>query len=182
MAPTRIILIRHAEKPSGSNGTQGISLDGNADPQSLSPLGWQRAGALARLFCPMAPDSPLRPSVVFAAGVGHGSQSRRPIETVTPLVALLKETAPTLFITDHLKRDRQALLDDALSRDGVVLISWEHKGLPALVGLVPHEPAASKIWPNHRFDMIWILDRLHTGWRFSQKPQLLLAGDLADPI
>src|SRR5919199_1892405 len=35
-----IFIIRHGEKPEG--GDQGVELDGKANPDSLTPTGWQR--------------------------------------------------------------------------------------------------------------------------------------------
>jgi hypothetical protein len=50
-APPRLIyIIRHAEKPNGPNGPIGIDIEGNPDPHSLVPRGWQRSGALGVLF------------------------------------------------------------------------------------------------------------------------------------
>jgi len=65
---------------------------------------------------------------------------------------------------------------------GIVLIAWEHKVLPSLIGHVPGAPAVPAAWPDERFDMVWILERAEGRWSFSQRPQLLLAGDRAEPI
>jgi hypothetical protein len=184
MAPARIMFIRHAEKPL-DGGDDGVTANGHADPESLTPRGWQRAGALARFFQSLPPsggDALLTPAVVFAAGTGPGSKSKRPTQTVTPLVDLLTETRPTPFITKHLKGDHQQLIDDVMSRDGVVLVSWEHELIPTLVGLIPKPPAVPQVWAGDRFDLVWMLDAVPAGWRFTQKPQLLLAGDRPDPI
>jgi broad specificity phosphatase PhoE len=184
MALTRVMFIRHAEKPQdGADG--GFSSDGQADPESLTARGWQRAGALARYFNPQSPaagDILLKPAVVFASGIGAGSKSKRPMETVSPLVELLKQARPTPFITSHLKRDHQPLIDDVLARDGVVLVAWEHKEIPALIARLPQPPTVPQAWPDDRFDLVWILDRTPVGWQFSQWPQLLLADDRTDPI
>jgi hypothetical protein len=48
--PSKIMLIRHAEKPHGSD--QGVTDKGEPDPESLIVRGWQRAGALVALFDP----------------------------------------------------------------------------------------------------------------------------------
>jgi broad specificity phosphatase PhoE len=173
MAPHRIMFIRHAEKPDAGNA--GVAADGAQDDESLTVRGWQRAGALAKFF---ASQPALRPGIVFAAGVGPGSKSKRPSETVTPLVNLLN--APG--ITSHLKSDLQPLIDDVMTRDGTVLVAWEHQLIPDMVGLLPNAPAVPQHWPGDRFDIVWILDRAGSGWSFSQVPQLLLAGDSASPI
>jgi hypothetical protein len=52
-----IYIIRHGEKPTDPNpgsgiATIGIDAYGNPNPSSLTPFGWQRAGALTTLFAP----------------------------------------------------------------------------------------------------------------------------------
>jgi broad specificity phosphatase PhoE len=180
MAPDRILLIRHAEKPGIDTGSKGIDAIGRDDPQSLSVRGWQRAGALARLFCPRAEAelSGLIPDIIFAAGVGENSLSLRPQQTVLPLVALLRETRPDLaFITSYLNHQIAPLIADLSERKGIILISWEHKLIPELVRHLPQHPVVPSKWPDDRYDLIWLLDRNAEGWTFQQIPQLLLSGD-----
>ena len=54
--PQQIFIIRHGEKPAddaaNSEPPFGIDINGNANPHSLIPRGWQRSGALADLFNP----------------------------------------------------------------------------------------------------------------------------------
>jgi hypothetical protein len=188
MAPVRIMFIRHSEKPKGS-GARGVTADGTEDSESLTPRGWQRAGALVRYFCPLADSRQLSataaamtPTVVFAAGTGPDSPSQRPIQTATPLVDLLQTLRPTPFITHHLKGDHKAVIADVLAQTGTVLLVWEHKEIAPLAALVPDAPAIPKHWPDDRFDIVWIFDRTATGWTFSQQPQLLLSDDSSEPI
>jgi broad specificity phosphatase PhoE len=176
MTPKRIMFIRHAEKSDVPG--KGVQPDGMQDDESLTVRGWQRAGALAQFFA--RPE--LKPGVIFASGLGHGSKSKRPLQTVTPLAELLNETEQVALITTHLKDDLQALMDDVLSRDGPVLVAWEHKRIPELVGLLPKPPRVPSNWPDDRFDLVWLFVRTDTDWSFSQLPQLLLSGDSADPI
>jgi hypothetical protein len=177
MPPTRIMVIRHAEKPDPAN--HGVAGDGTADEESLTVRGWQRAGALVTFFTARAD---MRPSVIFAAGIAHGSKSKRPAETVTPLVAKLKEDRQAALITDHPKDGLQPLVEDVLSQQGTILISWEHQRIPDVVRLLPNPPSCPHVWPDDRFDLVWVFDYDDQGWRFTQVPQLLLAGDRADPI
>ncbi|MEK6383084.1 MAG: phosphoglycerate mutase family protein [Paraburkholderia tropica] len=183
MEPDRIMFIRHAEKPAADEG-MGIEADGKQDAESLCVRGWQRAGALARFFCPIEKThaAHLEPDTVFAAGAGPSSKSKRSMQTVTPLVSLLRETSRVNYVTTYLKDDGRALMTDVLTRAGVVLIAWEHKVLPSLIGHIPHAPIAPETWPDDRFDMVWIFDRAGGTWSFSQLPQLLLAGDSTAPI
>ena len=54
MSLTKVMLIRHAEKPNET--VQGVNEAGRADPDQLSVRGWQRAGALIRFFAPIGQD------------------------------------------------------------------------------------------------------------------------------
>ena len=51
MPTTKIMLIRHAEKPNGDGGP-GLMPDGAQNPEALTALGWTRANALVGLFAP----------------------------------------------------------------------------------------------------------------------------------
>lgn len=183
MGPNRILFIRHAEKPSTAFG-KGVDAEGNADEDSLAVRGWQRAGALARFFAAEKNErlGDVRPDSVFAPGLGQGSKSKRPLQTVEPLVALLRETSPVNYVLTHLKDDGAALVADVLAQSGIVLVSWEHKVLTTLFSHIPDAPAVPSAWPEDRYDMIWILDKTAQGWSFSQHPQCLLAGDSNLPI
>jgi broad specificity phosphatase PhoE len=179
VSPTRIIYIRHAEKPE-KGGDSGATANGAPDSKSLTPRGWQRAGALVRYFCPLPPLSlieSMTPRTIFAADVDADDPSMRPIETVTPLFEYLQTQGPVDFITSYEKTDHDGLTQDLLRREGVVLVAWEHKQIPALIACIPGAPATPGSWPDDRFDMCWILDRTANGWSFSQKPQLLLVND-----
>lgn len=184
-AAGKIMVIRHAEKPADTPPPQGVDVDGDADPESLIPLGWQRAGALACLFAPargplQAPQLAV-PQVVFAAGVGHHSHSERPSQTVSAVGARLGITTNT----SYLKGDETAMVEAAMASDGVVLICWQHEAIPGIANqIVGNDTTVPQSWPGSRFDMVWVFD-LDAGsgtYSFSQVPQLLLAGDSPDPI
>lgn len=180
MAPSRILIIRHAEKPDAEAGIMGVDASGRQDIHSLSIRGWQRAGALARLFCPRAEAelSGLMPDSIFAAGIGTDSESRRPQQTIAPLAALLRETKPSLpLVTAHLNHQTGQLVEDLTTRAGIVLVSWEHRMIPEIVRRLPDAPSVPHLWPGDRYDLIWLLDRNAHGWMFRQIPQLLLDGD-----
>jgi hypothetical protein len=177
MAPTRIMFIRHAEKPHEPpcENDDGVKASGEKDEKSLAVQGWQRAGALAHFFSSKADRTP---DVIFAAGIGPGSESHRPKQTVTPLAKWLG-----FKIDDsHLKDDVKPLMQDVMSRSDTVLVAWEHHLIPKLVGALPNAPTVPQQWPDDRFDMVWVLDVNGAGWTFSQKPQMLLAGDSDKPI
>ncbi len=86
MSPSRIMIIRHAEKPV-PDGAPGIAPDGSPDPKSLSEAGWERANKLVATFSQPTVREIEKPDVVFAASPEVGS--KRPAQTVTPLVHAL---------------------------------------------------------------------------------------------
>ena len=63
MAAAKIMIVRHAEKPSDDGTILGVDADGKDNPEELIVRGWQRSGALVRLFAPRATSrasSPMR--------------------------------------------------------------------------------------------------------------------------
>ena len=175
------MLIRHAEKPLGDGPPFGVTDQGVVDRESLTPRGWQRAGALVALFGgatarPAAADLPV-PTHLFASRVGPQSSSRRPMETLQPLADRLGLTIDTTV----LKADIPGLAAAILAADGVALVSWEHHLIPSLIeALVGRPGIAPAVWPDDRFDVVWCLERSPGGaFRFRQVAQMLLAGDRA---
>ena len=102
--PTKIMIIRHGEKPPkspGKNGPWDVLVDGQSGSgKSLVVPGWQRAGALNAFFAPYhaKPANPeiAKPDYIYAAD--PKGESHRPWETVTPLagVARLSARHPTV--------------------------------------------------------------------------------------
>ena len=45
-------------------------------------------------------------------------------------------------------------------------------------------PSSKKVpdWPEDRFDMVWVFDRVDAHWHLTQVRQLFLAGDRAEPF
>ena len=73
MTASKIMIIRHAEKPDDAGTVFGVTIEGHQDPEELTVRGWQRAGALATFFAP--PDAHFRdqriekPLMIFASRV-----------------------------------------------------------------------------------------------------------------
>ena len=188
---TKIMIIRHAEKPTTTPPppTNGVTITGQQDKDSLIPRGWQRAGALVPLFAPSR--GPLQnseletPQFLYATSTSD-TEGNRPEETITPLAQKLNLTPNESFS----KTQSAQAATSAMNCNGVVLISWPHGQIPNLCSPIPlssnNKNPIPTSWPSDRFDMVFVFD-LDTssktlGYTFSQVPQLLLDGDSSDPI
>ncbi|MEY9886626.1 hypothetical protein ABIA35_002259 [Catenulispora sp. MAP12-49] len=182
-----LMIIRHAEKPTGSGAPYGLTADGTQDAHSLTIQGWTRAGALAGLFDPRdATGAPAalrtgltRPTTVAASSAGTGgSNSKRPSETVTPAAAALGVTLQTPYSVGQ-EAQLAAWLTGPSGPPGPTLVAWEHSHIPDIIahlGQVTPKPPSS--WPGDRFDIVYVFTRASGGgWTFTQVPQSLLAGD-----
>jgi hypothetical protein len=181
-----IFLIRHAEKPEGKD--QAVGETGVRDKEALTVRGWQRAGALAVLFG--AKGGLLVPDRIYASAAGKekvapatriGSDSERPVLTVTPLAARLGLT----IIEKFTKGQEADLAKDLVKQQGTTLVCWQHEAIPAIAKLVLG--AATGVpdpWPGDRFDVVWRFTRAEAGtsWTFSQVCPQLLVGDRSSPI
>jgi len=193
--PTKIMVIRHAEKPDGDH--EGVTSHGHPDKESLIVRGWQRAGALAALFDPA--NGPLQnanlaiPKVIYASDPDApskeadddgkaGSKSKRPLQTITPLAERLsiKDKVKTSFM----KGQEKEMVASVLAENGVVLVAWQHQKIPQIAtDIVGSKPPMSPIpgkWPGDRFDIVWVFTPPASPsgrWGFVQVPQQLLSGD-----
>jgi len=174
------MLIRHAEKPDDKDG--GVDQKGGLDKHDLIVRGWQRAGALVQFFAnPRDPNGPIkRPGTIFATKPSPGSESKRPLHTVTPLKQLLGIAIDNTVSVGS----EPDLVNKAIASDGVVLIAWHHEKIPAIANLILSNKSAPQKWPDERFDLVWIFSRTaaNAPWTFAQAPQLLLSGDSPDLI
>jgi hypothetical protein len=198
--PTKIMVIRHAEKPDDKH--QGVTSHGDADKESLIVRGWQRAGALTALFDPT--NGPLQnpnlavPKVIYASDPEKpseaddddgkkGSKSKRPLQTITPLAERLgiKDKVNVKFA----KGDEKHMVESVLGESGVVLISWQHQKIADIAKHIvgskpPTKPVPAK-WPGDRFDIVWVFTPPAPSsdhWGFVQVPQQLLSGDAGTVI
>ena len=191
MPATKIMIIRHAEKPTTTPPppTNGVTITGTQDQDSLIPRGWQRAGALVTLFSPSR--GPLQnsdiatPQFIFATSTSD-TEGNRPEETITPLAEKLG-LVPVLIGDTQLGE----VVTAAINSNGVVLICWPHGEIPKLARLIPLSTRIDpnlipSSWPSDRFDVVFVfdLDTTSTGtfYTFNQVPELLLAGDSPNPI
>jgi hypothetical protein len=182
---TKIMLIRHAEKPAKDSAPFGVTVEGERNKESLEVRGWQRAGALANLLAPsnghFQHASLAKPQFLFASKPLRRKGSRRPIETVTPLAQKL-----ALKINSSFQRsDFESMLDEVFSCKGVVLICWQREYIPDIASyILGNKKIAPQNWPEDCFDMIWVFDLVPSSakYTFKQVPQKLLEDDLHTPI
>jgi hypothetical protein len=205
MGATKIMVIRHAQKPGtyGGHAYDGVDAAGatcGADgAQSLATIGWERAGALTTLFAPpWGPKLPLlaTPDYIYAADPaardpGAVTPSQRPYETVRAVAALLG----VKIDCRHKKGEYAKVVADALGREGAVLICWRQEEIAPIARCILREtstmaplgvPASWPTGPNGpRYDLIWVFDRPSGSGpmtAFTQFAQMLLPGDAAAPV
>lgn len=191
--PTKIMVIRHGEKPTVKHTPPfGVDIDGNQDWYSLIVVGWQRAGALLKLFDPNGGCLPnlAVPGLIYASGFRNGgagggaddgSNSKRPVQTITPLAARLRITPHQ----DFSKGDEKKLAQSVMQQSGIVLICWQHEAINDIAnhlvdGAETTSPIPPPPWPGNRFDVVWVFTPPASSsdpWGFEQVPQCLLDGD-----
>lgn len=193
--PQRIFIIRHGEKPPNGNTPApgppfGIDINGNQNPHSLIPRGWQRCGALAVLFDPVA--DPLRAGLAVPGHLfcpSYGSEAKTIAHRTYQTILQLSDQSGILISSPYPEGAERDLAKAVVANSsGTVLICWEHHHIPALATAIPTAPGTTipPTWPDNRFDVIWCFT-LPTAagpprYEFSQIPQLLLAGDSDQPI
>jgi hypothetical protein len=138
-----VLIIRHAE-----NGGIG---------RSLAPRGEQRAEAYKDYFLNFTVDSKrLEPSVIFAAK--DSKQSHRPRLTMEPFAKAANLKIDTRFGNDQ-STDLAADLR-ANQQGKVILISWRHPYIPALLGALGANPKSflpKGKWPDSTYDWVIML-------------------------
>ena len=187
--PSKIMLIRHAEKPTANPPPHGVNLQGDHDEKALSVRGWMRAGALAVLFAPanhsFQNPALATPNVIYATSAPDDQSSARPVQTILPLVEKLGANVHTNFTCP--KGQEREMIASALKEDGVILICWEHNHIPDAAQHIPlsvnNRARVPDKWDDARFDLIWVFDtdEQGEGYIFSQVSEMVLAGDSPTP-
>jgi hypothetical protein len=183
--PTRIMIIRHAEKPydDSKEKNKGVRMDGSSSDESLAVRGWQRAGALSLLFgsAEIAQSRGLSvPQYLYASDPEKkdrdGGKSRRPKQTLIPLAQRLE----LRIFADWEKGQEDNLCREVLKQTGAVLISWPHENIPDIAALIPGgNIPQTQTWDDDRFDLVWVFDLLPSGnYSYKEIRQVLLSGDL----
>jgi hypothetical protein len=178
--PRKIMIVRHAEKPDKGDAIHGVSPAGQHDKNELSTMGWQRSGALIRFFNPLngkfQHPALAKPTAIFAEAPSGGVKTLRPQHTVQAVAQSLR----IRINLKHTKGEEQQLVTNVLATKGVVLIGWEHHSILDIAYLLlGNKNSSPQRWPDSRFDLVWIFDRLprSRGWKFTQIPQMLLPTD-----
>jgi hypothetical protein len=194
--PTKIMIIRHAEKPPKKGGLP-LDVQENGEPgngKSLIVPGWQRAGALNAFFAPYkttpANAEIATPDYIYAASPTNESQ--RPWETVTPLAAWLNyaQGTPQFNVNFSIGGGEPDMVASVLALSGIVLICWEHDNImPNVMGAINNQVPITNYssipnpFPNV-FYLVWVLDLNQnpnqTGNSFTWTPvnQNLVSGDV----
>jgi hypothetical protein len=199
--PDIIYVIRHGEKPAdppavapgqpppASAPPFGVDSQGNENPHSLLPRGWQRSGALAVLFDPAT--GPLQAGLQTPATLlspDYGSADKTADHRTHETIQGLSDRLGLAIVSAYAEGDEPQLAAAVVSQNsGVVLICWEHDHIPSLASSLPAVAGTviPQAWPGDRFDVIWAFT-LAPGttppqYTFTQIPQQLLSGD-ADTV
>src|ERR1035438_9730085 len=190
--PTKIMIIRHAEKPPkppNNAGPWDVLVTGQTgDGNSLIVPGWQRAGALNAFFAPyqsMPSNSKIAtPNYIYAAD--PTGETQRPWETVTPLAAWLNyaQGTPQFNISYSVAGGELDLVTSVLALSGVVLICWEHHNImPNIIGAInsrvpiTNYSSIPNAFPDV-FYLVWLLDLSNSNYAWTSVNQNLVAGDI----
>ena len=190
--PSKIMIIRHAEKPHkppNKKGPWDVLADGQSGSgKSLIVQGWQRAGALNAFFAPYKArpvnSAIATPDYIYAAT--PDGETQRPWETVTPLAAWLKygQNTPQFNTNFSVGSGEAQMVQSVTSLGGTVLICWEHNNIMPNIMKAIHEavPIANytsipNAWPDV-FYLVWVLDLIGRNYTWSSHNQNLIAGDV----
>lgn len=163
-SPSRILLIRHAEKPPEAEMSN-----------HLNPMGKERADAIPRLFEKSAdrPDPLPKPDFLFAAK--ESKNSKRSIETLEPLSKAWKMPLVTEFDATECANLAKHF-QEAKYAGKVVLIAWKHGKLPDLARALGATGVPDK-WKDEAFDRVWDIEFKSGTGKMTDRSQRLLKGD-----
>ncbi|MFY9936824.1 MAG: hypothetical protein WAK33_08140 [Silvibacterium sp.] len=192
MPPSKIMIIRHAEKPPNppnKSGPWDVKEDGQSGGgKSLIVPGWQRAGALNAFFAPYkskpANTEIETPHHIYAAN--PKGETQRPFETVEPLAAWLKykEGSSQFNVSYDVGGGEKDMVKSVLEHGSPVLICWEHDHImPDIMEHINKEVPITNYahitnpFPNV-FYLVWVLDLKGGKYTWCSVNQNLMAGDV----
>jgi len=170
MAPQRIVILRHGEKP-GDPGAPDVPASPNLSPDGV---------ARARMLETLIPAKFGEPDFLFAAA--SSNNSHRPVETVEPL-AIKLGLGSNRFIQTIENKDYGWLAQNLLAKptysEKLIVVCWHHGNIPALgqaLGLKQSDYAFlpemnghanpqgnGNKWNAAEFNKFWILDYAAAG-------------------
>ena len=131
----RIVLIRHAEKPFKGDG---LTCKGINRSRELVPVLYSRFGL---------------PAAIYVPDKGKGDTKRsRMYQTVLPFATKYHLPVSADFHEDELGELAQAIL----RQRGVVLVVWEHGGIPKIARKLGVREDGLH-WKDDDYDSIWIV-------------------------
>ncbi|WP_428327308.1 histidine phosphatase family protein [Mucilaginibacter sp.] len=132
----RIVFIRHGEKPAKGDN---LSCQGINRSLLLPAVLVARFGIPAYTYVP-------------ALGQGYVTKHSRMYQTVVPLVAKYNLS----INTSHAEKDSLLMADELRSKQGTVLVVWEHNGIAPIVRSLGITDTGL-VWPDEDYDSIWIV-------------------------
>jgi len=163
--PSRIILLRHAEKPPGESNIH------------LSERGEMRAEALAGFLTNVIVlGTNGAPAVLFAPRFTRGGHGIRPYETLSPLAQQLKVRIHTPYRSKSYAALAKHVLNDPAFNGKPVVISWVHDYLPDLAKVLGVRPKPAP-WKDSVYDRVWVITYEGNRAVLTDLPQHLLPGD-----
>ncbi len=162
--PAQVVMIRHAEKPA-----KGRDLDARGEERARALVGFFETNPVVTRYG--------TPAAIYAAAPADSNDSRRSVETVTPLAKSLGLEIDEDYTKDRVKEMVRNVMANPAYEGRTVLICWEHKRIPGMARQFGWASAPGK-WSGKVFDRAWIID--FAGGRavsFQDVPQRLLPGD-----
>lgn len=130
----RIVLIRHGEKPLKGGG---LTCQGINRSRELVPLLYGRFGV---------------PAAIYVPNKGKRDTERsRMYQTILPFASKYRLAINSVFHEDEIRE----MVKEIRGLRGVVLVVWEHSGLPAIAGKLGVEEELK--WKDSDFDGMWIV-------------------------
>lgn len=165
-APSQVLIIRHAEKPTSGDS---LSLQGRERAAALVPY-FKETRELLTYGTPVA---------IYATASSKANPSQRPIETVKVLAEALKVNLITSYERDAYKKMVDDIMNNPTYHGKMVLICWEHSSIPELARAFKALQTPSK-WQDNIFDRVWVINIATNGKViFQNLPQKLMFGDSA---
>jgi len=161
--PGTIVIIRHAEEPSGNS-------------IHLSPKGERRAEALATFFQTNAIVTRHGQAVALFAPKPKPQKSRRSEETLLPTAEALNLSIREPFTEEQYPLLAKRILKDPGLKGKTVIIAWTHGSIAKLAAALGARSTPSR-WKDSVYDRLYVITRSNGRVTFRDLPQRLLPGD-----